>query len=95
MGRTATFRIVFDSLILGALFFLPWWATALASLVAVMFLPHFYEILFVGAFFDFVYRPAPAEFPDSFLMLIGAAVLLAVATILRERLISSLYGPAY
>lgn len=88
MGRTATLRIIFDILVFGALFLSPWWAAVLAALVACASLPNYYEILFVGMFYDFVYRPSPTTFPSSFLFLIAAAIVLFFSGVIRERILS-------
>ncbi len=48
-------RTVCDTLLLGSLFYLPWWATALFALLLLFYFRNFYEIIIIGALVDMVY----------------------------------------
>lgn len=93
MGRNTSIRIVFDLLILFALYFMPWWAAFAAALLAVLWFPRFYEILLVGGFIDLVYAPAPTRVPYSFGVLAASLIVYILASLLRDRL--ALERPSY
>lgn len=48
-------RIIFDLLLLGAIFYTPWWVAALLAFVCVFLIPRYYEILVFGLLVDLLY----------------------------------------
>ncbi|MEK7569004.1 MAG: hypothetical protein AAB497_02730 [Patescibacteria group bacterium] len=50
-----TKRIFFNLLLLGAIFYTPWWAVAVIAFVGAFLFPSYYEIIMAGVLVDLLY----------------------------------------
>lgn len=51
-------RIILNLLLLGAIFYTPWWIAAMLALGIAFLLPRYYEIFLFGMLVDFLYGTA-------------------------------------
>ena len=78
-----TKRIFFNLLLLGAIFYAPWWAVAVIAFVGAFLFPSYYEIILAGVFFDLLYGIS-AHPMRGVLGLIVALVLFVVARYFKQ-----------
>lgn len=76
-------RIFFDLLLLGAVFYTPWWVVLPLAFIGAFLFPSYYEIILVGVLFDLLYGISthPAR---GVLGIIVALVLFVTARRLRQ-----------
>lgn len=79
-------RICFDVILIGALFFLPWYVTAGLAVVGLVLFRKFWEIVITGFLIDALY-----SLPDTkiigrfgFFIIIGAILFLAADAVKKE-----------
>ncbi len=78
-----TKRILFNFILLGVIFYTPWWAVAILAFVGAFLFPSYYEIILAGVFFDLLYGIS-AHPVRGVLGLVVAIVLFAVARRLKR-----------
>lgn len=52
MQQKTLLRILWDVILIGSVFFLPWWAVGLGVLVGAVVFSWYFEALFLGLYFD-------------------------------------------
>lgn len=78
-----TKRIFFTLLLLGAIFYTPWWVVAIVAFVGAFLFPFYYEIILAGILFDVLYGIS-AHPVRGVLGLLVAIVLFVVARRLKR-----------
>ena len=78
-----TKRIFFNLLLLGAVFYTPWWAVAVIAFVGAFLFPSYYEIIMAGVFVDLLYG-TQAHMMRGVLGLIVTLALFIVARYFRQ-----------
>lgn len=78
-----TKRIFSTLLLLGAIFYAPWWVVAIVAFVGAFLFPSYYEIVLAGVLFDILYGIS-AHPARGVLGLLVAIVLFVVARRLKQ-----------
>lgn len=76
-------RLFFDLVLLGAVFYTPWWFVAIIAFFGVLFFSSFYEIIVFGALIDFLYGARTLSAMGT-MGLLGAVVIFALATYVKK-----------
>lgn len=78
-----TKRIIFNLLLLGVIFYTPWWVVATVAFIGAFLFPSFYEIILAGVLFDLLYGISSHPMRGA-LGLVVAIVLFVVARRLKR-----------
>ena len=68
-------RTLVSTIILLALFFVPWWSIVVAGVVAAMRFRFYFEVIIIGYFLDMLYMQPPYQFTFT-LSAIGVVALM-------------------
>ncbi|MDO8604427.1 MAG: hypothetical protein Q7K40_03460 [bacterium] len=69
-------RIIFNFILLGAVFFAPWWVTFLLGIIGAFVFEKYFEIFGFGVLFDLLYGAGLVYFGGIFGVLCAGAVFL-------------------
>lgn len=72
-------RIIFDIVLLGAVFYTPWWIVALLAFTFAFLCPSYYEIIIFGILMDILYGAGTLSF-GGIVGLLGAMVIFTIAS---------------
>lgn len=75
-------RIIFDLVLLGAIFYTPWWVAVPIALLGAFLFTSYYEIFAFGVFIDLLYG-ASATMLHGYLGIVGATVFYFVGEFAR------------
>lgn len=76
-------RIIFDLVLLIAIFYVPWWVIGIAAFIGVFMYPLYYEIIIVGVILDILYGAHLYPISGTYNTL-SAIVIFFVASYLRK-----------
>lgn len=76
-------RIIFDLVLLSAIFYTPWWVAAALAFVCVFLIPRYYEILVFGLLVDLLYGTSMSTF-YGMAGTIGAIILFLVGEFAKK-----------
>lgn len=76
-------RIIFDLILLGAIFYSPWWIVAILAFIGAFVWPMYYEIIVFGVIVDVLYGVNSATF-GGLAGVLTAIVILFVASYSRK-----------
>lgn len=76
-------RIIFDLILFGAIFYLPWWIVAVLAFIGAFVWPMYYEIIAFGVIVDVLYGANSSTFAGMTSVL-GAVVILFAASYARK-----------
>jgi hypothetical protein len=76
-------RIIFDILLLGALFYTPWWVLAVLAFLGAFFCESFYEVILLGLLADLLYGANMGSY-HGFLGVVSAALIFVAALYTRK-----------
>ncbi len=80
-------RLAFTGALFVSVFLLPWWVTLCIALIALFYIPSFYELILVGLYFDMIYAtPQIGLFSYTYIGIMVSAVLVLFAHVMRFRL---------
>lgn len=72
-------RIIFNLIILGAVFYTPWWFVAILAFIGAYSYNQYYEIILIGALMDLLYGASSLPLGGIY-GLLGAIVIFLTAT---------------
>lgn len=76
-------RIIFDIILLGAIFYMPWWVVAPLAFIGVFLWPMYYEIILFGLLADILYG-AHSSFFGGIVGILGAISIFLVASYAKK-----------
>jgi len=76
-------RIIFDIILLGAIFYAPWWFVVVLAFVGAFFWPPYFEIFFIGILLDILY--GASAFPlGGVYGILGAIAIFFIASYAKK-----------
>lgn len=75
-------RFFISIMLVGAVFFVPWWSVCLAGLIAAASFRQYYELAILGYLLDMMYMQPPIQFAFT----VGAVVSVCVAAYVHSHL---------
>lgn len=76
-------RIIFNLVLLGAVFYTPWWVVVILAFIGAYFCPPYYEIIFFGVLVDILY--GAGSFPlGGVYGILGAIAIFFTASYARK-----------
>lgn len=76
-------RIIFNLVLLVAVFYSPWWLVAILGFIGVFLFAQYYEVIVVGLIMDLLYGAPTLPF-EGMLGVIAAVIIFYVATYTRK-----------
>lgn len=72
-------RIIFDLILFGAIFYLPWWIIAILAFIGAFVWPMYYEIIAFGVIVDVLYGANSSTFAGLASVLAAVVILFAAS----------------
>ena len=72
-------RIIFDILLLGAVFYAPWWVVVIFAFVGAFMWPPYYEVIAFGVLLDLLYGSHVLALGGMLGLFVAVAILLVAA----------------
>lgn len=76
-------RIIFDIILLGTIFYAPWWIVAILAFAGVFYYPAYLEIFIFGMLFDILYGSGSYSLSGVYGIL-GATAIYIIASYARR-----------
>ncbi|MCK9344561.1 MAG: hypothetical protein M0P64_00360 [Candidatus Pacebacteria bacterium] len=70
-------RIIFTLVLLGVVFYMPWWAMVVVGLVGAFCFAPYYEVIALGALVDILYGAPTLSFKGALGFLVSIAIFFA------------------
>lgn len=72
-------RIIFDLILFGAIFYLPWWIVAVLAFIGAFVWPMYYEIIAFGVIVDVLYGANSSTLSGLASVLVAVVILFAAS----------------
>ena len=76
-------RIIFDLVLLGSVFYTPWWIIGMLAFIGAFLFPLFYEIIILGILVDILYGGPSLPLSGTYGIL-ASIIIFLVATYTRK-----------
>lgn len=76
-------RIIFDLVLLGAIFYTPWWVVVILAFIGAFIWPTYYEIFIYGLLVDLLYG-AHMFFFGGIFGIVGSVVIFSIASYAKK-----------
>lgn len=76
-------RVIFDLILLGAVFYTPWWIVVFLAFTFAFLYPSYYEIIIFGILMDILYGASTLSF-GGIVGLLGAMVIFFIASFAKK-----------
>lgn len=72
-------RFIFDLVLLGAIFYTPWWLIVILALIGAFLWPPYYEVLMFGILVDLLYGASTLSFGGLLGILVSIIIFFAAS----------------